>query len=157
MVPLGAFYERQDLNLRRLDLCRPRPPPVVPCEIKILMITESRTRSIEPGVKVVAISGRLNLGNALISVESGIKRLIGEGNRKLIVDLGALDFIDSAGIGMLVICNGEMERNGGQVRIAGAHGVVADAFRIVHMSRIVPLDPDVDSAYRNLLSTTRIG
>jgi anti-sigma B factor antagonist len=113
------------------------------------MITESRTRTIEPDIKVVEISGRLNLGNSLQSVESSIKRLIAEGARKLVIDLSGLNFIDSAGIGMLVICGGEMEKAGGQSRIAGAHGIVAQAFNTVHIGRIVPLDPDLQSSVGN--------
>ena len=114
------------------------------------MITESSTRTIEPDVKVVTITGRLSLGNTLMSVENGIKRLIADGGRKVVVDLSGLDSIDSAGIGTLISCNGDMERSGGQLRIAGAHGIVARSFETVHMSRVVPLDPDVDSACRNL-------
>ena len=42
------------------------------------MITESKTRRIEPDITVVEISGRLNLGNSLMSIETSIRRLIDE-------------------------------------------------------------------------------
>ena len=96
------------------------------------------------------ISGRLNLGNALSSAEASIKRMIGDGSRKLVIDLADLSSIDSAGIGMLISCGGEMGQAGGALRIAGAHGAVARAFEIVHLSRIVALDGDVEAACRNL-------
>jgi len=115
-----------------------------------LMITESKTRHIEPDITVVEISGRLALGNLLASIEHSIKQLIEGGSRKLVIDLSALDHIDSAGIGVLVACSGAMEGSGGKMRVAGAHGVVAQSFGIVHMDRIVGLDPDVDSACNQL-------
>ena len=49
------------------------------------MITETKTRKLENGVTVVEISGRLNLGNSLLGIESGIKRLIETGARKLTI------------------------------------------------------------------------
>ena len=114
------------------------------------MITESHVRRIEPDITVVEISGRLSLGNILVSVEGSVKRLIEDGARKLIIDLTKLDHIDSAGIGVLVACAGLSEQTGGKLRIAGAHGMVAKSFEIVHMDRIAALDPDLESSCRNL-------
>ena len=113
------------------------------------MITESSLRTIEPDIQVIDIRGRLNLGNTLQTVESSILRLIAQGARKLIVNVEGLNFIDSAGIGMLIACNGQMEQKQGAMRIAGAHGPVAQTFELVHMSRICALDADVDTACRN--------
>ena len=99
---------------------------------------------------VVELSGHLNLGNELMSLESAVKRLIEEGARKLVIDVTKLEYIDSAGIGMLVSCNGQMDRAGGKMRVAGAQGTVAKSFEVVHMDRITSLDADVDTALRNL-------
>ena len=41
------------------------------------MITETKTRRVEPDITVFEISGRLNLGNSLISVETAIKSIRG--------------------------------------------------------------------------------
>jgi anti-sigma B factor antagonist len=114
------------------------------------LVTETKTRRIEPDITVVEITERLNLGNTLVSIETSIKRLIQEGVRKLVIDVARLNYIDSSGIGMLVSSNGFMEQSGGRMRIAGAHGAVARAFEVVHVSRIVPLDADLESACRNL-------
>ncbi len=113
------------------------------------MITETKTRSVEPDITVVEISGRLNLGNLLVSIETSVRRLIDEGARKLVVDVTNLSYIDSSGIGMLVGCNGHAEQNGGGMRIAGAQGLVAKSFAVVHLDRIVQLDADVESSCRN--------
>jgi anti-anti-sigma factor len=107
-------------------------------------------RVVEPAITIAEISGRLTLGNGLTYAETSIKRLIGEGARKMVIDLAGLTSIDSAGIGMLISCGGEMDQAGGALRVAGAHGPVAKTFEIVHMSRIVALDPDVETACRNL-------
>lgn len=111
-----------------------------------ILLTETKTRRIEPDVTVVELIGRLNLGNLLLSIESTIRRVIDEGSRKLVIDLSALNSLDSSGIGMLVSCAGHMRQSGGQMRIAGAQGTVAKVFTMVHMHMIMPLDPDVDAS-----------
>jgi anti-sigma B factor antagonist len=110
----------------------------------------SNVRQVEPDLTVVELTGHLNLGNELMTLETAVKRVIDEGARKLVIDVAALDYIDSAGIGMLVGCNGRMDRAGGKMRVAGAQGAVAKAFEIVHMGRIMPLDADVEVALQNL-------
>ena len=114
------------------------------------MITETKTRTVEPGITVLEIAGRLSLGNSLQSIETAIQRMIAEGVRKLVVDLSALSYIDSSGIGMLVTSSGHMEQKGGQMRIAGAQGTVARALAVARIERIVPIDADADSACGHL-------
>ena len=114
------------------------------------MITETKTRQVEPDITVFEISGRLSLGNTLLSVENAVKRLIYEGSRRMVLDVSGLEFIDSAGIGTLLSCAGQMEKEGGRVRIAGAKGRVKHAFEIVHLDRVAPNDPDVATACRTL-------
>jgi anti-sigma B factor antagonist len=110
----------------------------------------SKIRKVEPDLTVVELTGHLNLGNELMGVEAAVRRVIDEGARKLVFDVTRLDYIDSAGIGMLVACNGQIERVGGKMRVAGALGTVAKAFEIVHMDRITSLDADLASALGNL-------
>ena len=105
---------------------------------------------MEPDLTVVELSGHLNLGNELMTVESAVKRLIADGARKLVIDVTRLDYIDSAGIGMLVACNGSIDKAGGKMRVAGAQGSVAKTFEVVHMDRITSLDADLEAALGNL-------
>ena len=114
------------------------------------MVIGTKTRLIDPDITVFEISGRLHLGNNLVSIEVAIKRLIDDGARKLVIDVATLNYVDSSGIGMLVGVSGHMEQAGGRVRIAGAADAVARSFTVVHMDRIVGLDPDVGSAVLSL-------
>jgi anti-anti-sigma factor len=111
-----------------------------------MLITGTKTHRVEPDITVFEISGRLSLGDLLQSVERSMQSLIQSGVRKLAVDLTGLTAIDSAAIGMLVSCGGQMDQSGGQMRLVGAQGPVAKVFEMVHMRRIVPLDPDLATA-----------
>ncbi|HEY2845633.1 MAG TPA: STAS domain-containing protein [Bryobacteraceae bacterium] len=110
----------------------------------------SKIRVVEPNLTIVELSGHLHLGNELMVVEGSVRQLITKGALKLVIDVSRLEYIDSAGIGMLVACNGQIEKAGGQMRVAGAQGTVAKTFEVVHMGRITSLDPDVDAAIEHL-------
>lgn len=117
-----------------------------------MLISGTKTYRIEPDITVFEIYGRLNTGDLLRSVEESLQSLVNSGVRKLLIDLTGLTSIDSSGIGMLVSCGGKMDQAGGQMRLVGAQGSVAKVFEVVHMHRILPLDPDLASACGSLSS-----
>ena len=84
------------------------------------MIVDIVTRKLSPGITAITFKGRLVLGNRLTEVEHAIREHIRQGSRKLVLDFSGLDFIDSAGVGVLAVCVGSMEREGGKIAIAGA-------------------------------------
>ncbi len=99
-----------------------------------------------PDITVIAVTGRLNLGPTLIAMEEALKKRIEDGSRKLVLDLTGLSYIDSSGIGAIVMYAGRMKQAGGRMRVAGAQGVVARAFEIVRLSVVVPQDSNVAAA-----------
>ena len=103
-------------------------------------------REMAPDITVVELTGRLALGRESQRIESLVDELSKKPSRKVIFDLTGVDYIDSAGIGMLVSCSGHMEHCGGKLRVAGAQGAVAKVFAMVHMDRIMPLDADLAAA-----------
>jgi anti-sigma B factor antagonist len=114
--------------------------------------TETKSHRVEPDITVFAISGRLTLGNLLQSVESEIRELIDGGARKLVIDLSGLSTIDSSGVGTLIVCNEHLDRLGGRMRIAGAHGSVAKIFITIHIERVIPVDADPGAACESFSS-----
>ncbi len=113
------------------------------------MITESKTRRIGE-VDVIDLSGRLSLGNTLQTIERTIAKLIEDGSRKMVINLEALELIDSAGVGMLMASNALMEQYHGKMRVAGAQGAVGRVLEVVHLDRVVGVDSDVETACRQL-------
>lgn len=114
------------------------------------MILDQSTRHVEPDITVFELRGRLALGNRLTEIEHSIKTALQSGCRKLLLDLGGLDFIDSAGLGMLVMCAGLMEQTGGRMCVATSNPRIIQIFEITHLERVVALHPDVESACQSL-------
>jgi len=110
------------------------------------MIVDMVTHELSPGITAISFTGRLVLGNRLTDVEQAIRQKIEQGCRKLVLDFSGLKFMDSAGIGMLAMCVGTMEREGGKMVVAGATGPVEELLALTHLNRLLGMYPDAASA-----------
>ena len=118
------------------------------------MIVDMVTHELSPGITAISFTGRLVLGNRLTDVEQAIREKIKQGSRKLVLDFSGLNFMDSAGIGLLAMCLGILEREGGKLLVAGATGHVEELLELTHLNRLVGMYPDSASAHRALAKLT---
>ena len=77
---------------------------------------EARERE---GVLILDVSGRLVTGVPATTLRDKIASLLAEGQQKLILNLAAVDFIDSTGLGALVICYTSAKKAGGGLKLLG--------------------------------------
>lgn len=119
------------------------PEPPVPRCIVILSVERSQ---IPPDISVLELKGRIILGNNSRDVELKLAELLRERARKIIFDVKGITMLDSTGIGILVVCQGKINKEGGALRIAGATGSVEDTMRITNVDKILKLCPSVDDA-----------
>jgi len=105
---------------------------------------------LSPGSIALSFTGRLVLGSRLSDVEHVILKRIRQGYNKALVDLSGLEFIKSAGIGMLALWSGVTERQGGKFAVAGATGQVEQMLALSHLDRFLALYPAVESAHDTL-------
>ncbi len=104
-------------------------------------------RQVEPDITVMDLTGRLtSRGLTLREVERAIEERIEQGARKLVLDLSKVDFVDSSGVGMLVVVARAIEQAGGRMVIAGAAGTLKRILGTVHLERTVQMHPDAASA-----------
>lgn len=109
------------------------------------MKLETSTRELPSGITVVELKGRLTLGDSLTTAEDAIKKLAAT-KRKIILDLSQADFIDSAGLGMLVACSATATSAGGQLRVSGALPRVQQIFLMTQVYRVIPLYATIEAA-----------
>lgn len=114
------------------------------------MMLETEVFHFEPDITGVSCAGRFTLGTRLSETEMLINALIRQGTRKLVLDLTHVEFVDSAGLGIIMRIFAEIEQHGGQFRIAGAKEQVRRLFEITHTRSILTVDPDLATAVRGL-------
>ena len=68
------------------------------------------------GIAIVALKGRLTVGEASVAREE-VNKLVAAGRVNVIFDLGGVDYIDSTGLGSLVICFTSIKKAGGALKL----------------------------------------
>ena len=72
--------------------------------------------SVREDVVILTLKGRLTLGESN-QVREKIAALVAAGKHNVVVDLGAVDYIDSTGLGILVICFTSLKKQGGALKL----------------------------------------
>jgi anti-sigma B factor antagonist len=109
------------------------------------MILEVNIDRTTPATPIVKLSGRMTLGMRLREVESRIDEVAADPARKLILDLSAVEYSDSSGLGLIMILYGKM-KSAGQLRIVAPNEFVLDLFKKTCIDTILTVDPDLATA-----------
>jgi anti-sigma B factor antagonist len=108
-----------------------------------------KKKKIDPDVVVLEICGRITLGRECKQVEWAMEELIGENARKVVFDLHDLDYVDSTGIGILVMCCGKLRNVGGEMRLADVQPRIAELMRMTRIDEILASYPTADGAVQS--------
>lgn len=76
------------------------------------------TRDEKEGISVLELDGRLTFGPEDIELNDEIRRASAARRVRLVIDLGGVDKIDSAGLGTLLYARAELRRAGGGLALA---------------------------------------
>jgi anti-sigma B factor antagonist len=68
-------------------------------------------------VTIVDIQGRLVVGEESAAVRRQIREVVVQGNKKLLLNLGQVDYIDSSGLGDLVTAFVTVRKQGGELKL----------------------------------------
>jgi anti-sigma B factor antagonist len=76
------------------------------------------TRREQEGVSILELKGRLIFGPADMDLNDEIRHAVAARRIRLVIDLGGVDKIDSAGLGTLLYARAELRRAGGGLTLA---------------------------------------
>ena len=74
------------------------------------------TEHVREGVVILTLKGRLTVGEAA-SVHEKVSQVLASGRANLILDLSAVDYIDSMGLGSLIHCFTSVKKAGGALKL----------------------------------------
>ena len=78
------------------------------------------TRQVD-GVTIVDCSGRITLGEGSVTLRDTVRDLLSKGNKKIILNLAEVNYIDSSGIGELVSAFTTTKEPGRRTEIAAPY------------------------------------
>lgn len=96
------------------------------------MTMQLKTRKID-SVNVVDINGKIILGEGNIILRDTIRNLLARGEKKILLNLGDVTYIDSSGIGELVSSFTTTTNQGGQLKLLNLTKKVQDLLQITKL------------------------
>jgi len=96
----------------------------------------------------------LELGGRIDATCSGqlkdtVLAMIDEQKIKILIDLNAVDFIDSSGLGVLVICLRLATKAGGTLKLTSLQEHPNDLFETTRLNRVLEIFEDRDTAVKS--------
>jgi anti-sigma B factor antagonist len=108
-----------------------------------------KSRQIAPGIAVVEISGRLLMGADCALIDKEIEALIAREQKRVILDLSEVRIIDSAGVGQVVKSYTRLKKSGGDLRVAGAAGMLDGVFKLTQVNKVIGMYASAQEASQN--------
>ena len=69
------------------------------------------------GIVILDMKGRITVGKEATALREKVAELAAAGQKNVVFNLEQVDFIDSTGLGALVICATSAKKNGGSVKL----------------------------------------
>lgn len=99
----------------------------------------------DDAVTLVVLDGELDLSVGP-QLDAVVDEVLADGRRLLLVDLCALRFCDSSGLGALLRANRVVSEAGGSLVVAGASGAVQRLLVLTSMAQLLRIEPEVQPA-----------
>lgn len=101
------------------------------------------------GVTVLDLNGPLVLGDGTVALREQIKGLLGKGSKEILLNLNAVPYIDSCGIGELVSSFTSVRRQGGDLKLVHLEKKVHGVLQITKLHTVFEAYDDEATALRS--------
>ena len=100
-------------------------------------------------VSVVDVAGRITLGEGSSALRDTLRELVSKNQKKILLNLGEVSYIDSSGIGELVSGFTTVTNNGGQLKLLNLAKRVKDLLQITKLYTVFDVHEDEAEAVRS--------
>jgi anti-sigma B factor antagonist len=100
-------------------------------------------------VSVIDATGRITLGEGASTFRETVREMIAKGDRKLLLNLADVTYIDSSGIGELVSGFTTVTNQGGQLKLLNLTKRVQDLLQITKLYTVFEVFDDEAGAVRS--------
>ena len=112
------------------------------------MSMKASTRQVD-GVTIVDLSGRITLGEGSVVLRDQVKDLLAKGQKKILLNLSEITYIDSSGIGELVSAFTSVRNQGGELKLLKLTKKVHDLLQITKLYTVFDIKDDEATAIQS--------
>ena len=100
-------------------------------------------------VTILDVKGRIVLGDEIGDLREAVHKLVEEGKKKVILNLAAVDYIDSSGVGELVGCYTTLRNAGGELKLLNLSQKVQDILYVTKLYTVFDIKEDEFTAVKS--------
>ena len=93
-------------------------------------------------VSVVDLSGKITIGDGDLKLRQAVSALLNDGRMHIVLNLGGVSYMDSAGIGELVACYKRAKEKGVALKLLNPNGKVQDLLILTKLQEIFDIFSD---------------
>jgi anti-sigma B factor antagonist len=97
------------------------------------MKTDVRTYN---DIRIIDWSGEITLGDGTVSLRQNIRDIVKYGGKKILLNLGAVHYIDCSGVGELISTYKTVTSNGGQFKILNLTHRIRELLAITKLLKV---------------------
>jgi anti-sigma B factor antagonist len=84
-------------------------------------------------VTILDLSGKITIGEGSVQLREAVRGLLDSGNKKVLLNLGDVSYVDSSGIGELVSSYTTTSNNGGALKLLNLTKKIQDLLMITKL------------------------
>ena len=97
-------------------------------------------------VTILDMNGKVTIGEGSVALRSTIRRLLSEGKKNILLNLGSVGYIDSSGIGELVSSFTAVNKEGGTLKLLNLTEKIQDLLAITKLLTVFDVYEDESAA-----------
>jgi anti-sigma B factor antagonist len=100
-------------------------------------------------VTILDLDGRITLGEGTGMLREAVKEVLARGEKSILLNLGNVSYIDSAGLGELVGCSTTVKNAGGTLKLLQLQKKIKDLLQITKLHTIFEVLDDEATAVKS--------
>ena len=93
-------------------------------------------------ITIVDLKGRITLGEGSATVRDTVHDLLSKGQKRILLNLGGVNYIDSSGIGELVSAFTAAKKEGGELKLLNLTKKIHDLLQITKLYTVFDVKED---------------
>ena len=95
-------------------------------------------------IKVLDVKGQITLGEAGTMLKDKINSVVSQGHKQIVINLGGVSYVDSAGLGELVGAYTTVTRAGGRLKLENITKKMHDLLTITKLVNVLVTAPTTE-------------
>ncbi len=108
------------------------------------------------GIIILDLKGRLIVGEPSVRLRESINQEVAQAKNRIVLDLAEVDYIDSTGLGSMVICYTTLQKAGGTVKLLKLNKRNIELLLLTKLSTIFEIFGDEQDAINSFFPEREI-